>query len=53
VRPVLLRSGEILRAGDVAGERGGNRRAFEAFAERGVDGFLEHLTEDVDHRAME
>jgi ketosteroid isomerase-like protein len=27
--------------------------AYEAFAERGVDGFLEYLTEDVDHRAIE
>jgi ketosteroid isomerase-like protein len=27
--------------------------AYEAFAGRGVDGFLEYLTEDVDHRAME
>jgi ketosteroid isomerase-like protein len=27
--------------------------AYEAFAQRGVDGFLEYLTEDVDHRAME
>jgi ketosteroid isomerase-like protein len=26
---------------------------YAAFAERGVDGFLEYLTEDVDHRAME
>src|SRR5215207_11592654 len=29
------------------------RAAYEAFAARGVDGFLEYLTEDVDHRAME
>jgi ketosteroid isomerase-like protein len=27
--------------------------AYEAFAGRGVNGFLEYLTEDVDHRAME
>lgn len=27
--------------------------AYQAFAGRGIDGFLEHLTEDVDHRAIE
>jgi ketosteroid isomerase-like protein len=27
--------------------------AYEAFAERGVDAFLEYLTEDIDYRAME
>jgi ketosteroid isomerase-like protein len=27
--------------------------AYQAFAERGIDGFLEQLAEDVDHRAIE
>jgi ketosteroid isomerase-like protein len=27
--------------------------AYETFAERGIDGFLEHLAEDFDHRAIE
>jgi ketosteroid isomerase-like protein len=27
--------------------------AYEALAERGIDGFVEHLAEDVDYRAIE
>ena len=27
--------------------------AYQAFAEHGIDGFLNYLTEDVDHRAIE
>jgi|SRR6188474_2563333 ketosteroid isomerase-like protein len=29
------------------------RAAYQAFAEHGIDGFLNYLTEDVDHRAIE
>ena len=41
--------------GDVGGERGDRliEAAYEALAEGGLDRFLEHWTEDLDHRAIE